>query len=204
MIPNKQLLLLKSWQNNLFSQLTIFEIMKLSKKNSKPWVFNALKTLKKYNLIKSVRKGNIDLYNLNLNNPNLISIIQFVDSQSTLNFPKLNLIIEIINTIPIKAYCLIVFGSYAENKQKTDSDLDICFLIEDKDIEKRIKPYMNDIKLNTVIKIDDHYMSFEDFIAMLLRKEENLGKQIFKKHKIFYNADIYYRLIQEAHNHGFK
>jgi hypothetical protein len=41
-------------------------------------------------------------------------------------------------------------------------------------------------------------------MKMLLRNEENLGKQIFRNHMLFFNPDIYYRLIRKAHKHGFR
>ena len=47
-------------------------------------------------------------------------------------------------------------------------------------------------------------VTFEDFVKMLLREEENLAKQIFIKHKLFYNSEIYYQLLKEAHKHGFR
>ncbi|MEK0336571.1 MAG: hypothetical protein QQN41_03950, partial [Nitrosopumilus sp.] len=83
-------------------------------------------------------------------------------------------------------------------------DIDICFLIENKQTEKRIKPYFNEVKLNHAANIDAHYIAFNDFVKMLLREEENLGKQIFRNHKIFFNADIYYQLIKRAHKNGFR
>ena len=98
----------------------------------------------------------------------------------------------------------MVFGSYAKNKQTKKSDLDICFLIENIQSEKKIKPYFNDVKLNYPVSIDKHYVTFNDFVKMLLREEENLGKQIFSEQKLFYNADIYYQLIKEAYKHGFR
>ena len=89
-------------------------------------------------------------------------------------------------------------------KQGKESDLDICFLIENKQAEKKIKSYFDEVKLNYAIEADDHYITFSDFIKMLLRDEENLGKQIYRKRKLFYNSDIYYQLIKEAHKNGFK
>lgn len=99
---------------------------------------------------------------------------------------------------------VIIFGSYATSKQTKSSDLDICILIENKEIEKKIKPYINEIKLNHTIKLDEHYITLKDFIKMLLREEENLAKQIFINHKLFYNSDIYYQTIKEAHKNGFR
>lgn len=204
MISNKKIKLLEAWKKNIFSEFGISEIMKISGKKTKPWVFNALKELAKAKLLLSKRKENLALYSLNLNNPLLLHTLQYIEAQNSLNFPRLDTFIEITNKIPLKTYCLLVFGSYAEGTQTKDSDLDICFLIETQNIEKRIKPYFNDIKLASQINIDEHYITFNDFIKMLLRDEENLGKQIFRNHKLFFNADIYYKLIKEAYKNGFR
>lgn len=178
--------------------------MKLTNKTSKPWVFNALKLLAKNHLLNQKRKGNINLYSLNLSNPLLIHTLQFLEAISIYDFPHLDIISETTSKIPLSTYCLLVFGSYAENKYTKKSDLDICFLIENNIIEKKIKPYFNDIKLAGNINIDEHYVTFSDFIKMLLMDEENLGKQIFRNHKIFFSPDIYYKLIKEAYKNGFK
>ena len=204
MIANKKIELLKVWENNLFSEFSISEIMKLSKKKTKTWVFNTLKLFVKYKILNSRRKGNLDIYSLNLKNPISTQLLQYLEVQENLNFTKIELISEIIEKIPIKNYSFIVFGSYAENKQVKDSDLDICFLIESKEAEKKIGPYFNEIKLNYDVNIDEHYITFSEFIEMLLRDEENLGKQIFRKHKNFFNPDIYYQLVREAYKNGFR
>ena len=197
-------MLLEPWKSNVFGSFTISEIMQLSKKRTKTWVFNALKELKNYKIINTERKGNMDIYSLNITNPLTPHILQFIETIENLNFPLIKLISELIEKIKIKNYSLIIFGSYAEGKQKNNSDLDVCFLIENKETEKKIKPYVNEIKLNYPIGIDDHYTPFEDFKKMLTAEGENLGKQIYKKHKIFYNPDTYYQLLKEAHKNGFK
>jgi predicted nucleotidyltransferase len=204
MISNKKIKLLETWKTDIFAEFGIAEIMKISKKRTKPWVFNALKQLTKNKLLLSKRKGNLYIYSLNLNNPFLIQTLQYLEAQNSLNFSKLGIIMDTIKKITIKNYCLLVFGSYAENKQTKISDLDVCFLIESKQVEKKIKPYFNEVKLNHPVSIDEHYITFNDFVKMLLREEENLGKQIFRKQKLFYNADIYYQLIREAHKNGFR
>lgn len=201
---NEKIKILEAWNKDIFAELSISEIMKITGKKSKPWVFNTLKLLTKQKLLLSKRKANLNIYSLSLDNPCLTQTLQYLEAQKNLNFPQLKTITDTINNIPLKNYCLLVFGSYAENKQKERSDMDICFLIENKQSEKKIKPYFNEIKLNHPIRIDEHYITFDDFIKMLLRKEENLSKQIFRKHKKFFNADIYYRLVKEAHKRGFR
>jgi predicted nucleotidyltransferase len=204
MMQNKKLELLESWKGRIFQELSTSEIMKISGKKTKPWVFNSLKELEKNKLLVSERKGNLDLYGLNLENPFLIQALQYLESQRNLDFPRLDIIMEIINKVPVKGYCLLVFGSYAKGKQTKRSDVDMCFLIESQQAEKRIKPYLDEVKLNHRTGIDEHYITFEDFVKMLLRPEENLGKQIYRNHMLFYNGDVYYQLLKEAHKHGFR
>ncbi len=204
MISNEKVRLLELWRKNPFREITISEIMKETEKKTKTWVFNALKLLANNNILRSTRKANLDIYDLNLENPLSIQFLQYLEAQNNLNFTQLKIISEIIKKSPIKNYSIIVFGSYAENKQVKSSDLDICLLIENKEAEKKIKPYMNEIKLDHAVNIDEHYITFEDFVKMLLREEENLAKQIIKKRRLFYNSEIYYQLLKDAHKNGFR
>lgn len=204
MRTDEKIKVLEAWRKNPFSNLSRMEIMRTLNKKTKTWIFNTLKHLAKNNILKSEKKSNLDIYSLNLSNPISLKILDFLEIQESVNFERMDVISEMIDKIPVKGYCLIVFGSYAENKQKRDSDIDICILVNIKEDEKKIKPYINDIKLNYKVKIDDHYILFNEFIEMLTRSEENLGKQIFRKHKIFYNSDIYYNLIKEAYKNGFR
>lgn len=204
LITNMQIAVLGVWKNNPFREFSISEILQNSGKKTKTWIFNTLKLLVKNKILVSTRKSNLDIYHLNLDNPLAFQLLHYLETQENLNFLHLDLISELINKIPVKNYCLLVFGSYSNNKNNKNSDIDICFLIDNNDTEKKIKPYLNEVKLNYPTKIDEHYITFGDFVKMLLREEENLGKQIFRRHKIFYNPDIYYQLIKEAYKNGFR
>ena len=127
-----------------------------------------------------------------------------MEIKKNIDFSQLQVIEKTIFRIPVKTYCLLVFGSYAHGKQGQDSDLDVCFLVESEVQRKKIAPYFNEIKLRFPISIDEHYITFDDFIKMLLLEEENLAKQIMRKHILFYNPDIYYQLLREAYKHGFR
>jgi len=177
--------------------------MKKTNKKTKTWIFNSLNELSKKKLIQIQQKGNINLYSLNLKNPILENTLQYIDLQD-INPQLLQIMEEIIENVPIKTYCLLVFGSYAENKQTKDSDMDICFLIENEKTKKIIEPFIKEIKLNYTIEIDEQYITFDEFVEMLLNNEENLGKQIFKNNKLFFNPNIYFQLLKEAYKHGFR
>jgi predicted nucleotidyltransferase len=133
-----------------------------------------------------------------------INHIAYIDTK---NYLDLNIDKKLINSIiddVDAAYSLVIFGSYAKGKQKNDSDLDLCFLISLKQDEKRIKPYVENIKLKSIIDIDDHYITRQDFIKMLRWKKENLAKQIFRDNIVVFNHMIYYNTINEAIKNGFK
>jgi len=197
----EQIGLLRLWRKDIFLEYTLSEAVHHSKRKTKTWVFNTLKILATQNYLHIEKKGNVNVYRLNTKNPCALQALQFLDAKP--DFSQIELIQDIISHVPSHCYCLIVFGSYV-TKQVGNSDIDICFLVENETMGKRMKPYVREAKLEHTVDLDDHYITFDDFVRMLLRKEENLGKQVYRKHMLFYNPDIYYSLIKEAHNHGFR
>ena len=59
--------------------------------------------------------------------------------------------------------------------------------------------------LTALFKPEFHILVFshKDFLEMLLSKEPNFGKELFKKNLIFQNASKYFYLVTEAIEHGF-
>ncbi|MEM3127287.1 MAG: hypothetical protein QW331_04450 [Candidatus Woesearchaeota archaeon] len=43
----------------------------------------------------------------------------------------------------------------------------------------------------------------EEFLEMLINKEENYGKEIFRKHLILTGTQNFYKIVKEAKLHGF-
>ena len=194
MIPKEQIKLLETWKNRIFEELSISEIMGISGKKTKPWVFNSLTLLTKHNLLISKRKANINLYRLNLSNPFLIQTLQYLNASNSLNFPHLDTVTEFIMKVPVKNYCLLAFN--VEKK----SELNVCFLIENEKVKGNIKPFVEDNKS----KVNLHYITYEDFVKMLLEDGENTAKEIFRSNLLFFNGDIYYELIKEAYKNVFR
>jgi predicted nucleotidyltransferase len=187
-----------------FSEMSISEIMKKSGKKSKTWVFKVLGSLEKEGALKMNRKGNVNLYRANLDSPAIIGKFLLIENLKLAGSGQQDIISRIVSSIPVKNYCLIIFGSYAEGKQKPGSDIDICFLSDSGEMEKKIRPYMNEIKLKSNARIDEHYITHQEFMEMLRRDEENLGKQIYKKHILAFNGAIFYEAIREAGRNGFQ
>src|SRR3989344_424397 len=202
MLQNEKIRLLDAWKNSLFADLSISEIMDISKKKTKPWVFNSLNELTENNLLIAKKKGNINNYQLNVDNPFLFQLLHYLNVQKNLRFKHLDLVQNIISNISYKNYVLLVLES--EDKKKKNSDLDIVFLLDNKEDKKKIKASFNEITSKCSAKVKDNYLTYDEFIERLLNDKESLGRQIFMKSKIFYNSDIYYQLIKEAYKRGFR
>ena len=204
-VPTREELeIINVFKEKPFYEFGISEIMKEAGKKSKPWVFNVLKRFEEEKLLRRRNKGNMNLYVADLDNPALTGHLLFLESLRLIGFKELALISKMISSIPIKNYCLIIFGSHADKEQRADSDLDICFLVESDESEKKIRPYLNEIGLKAKTRIDEHYITFDGFVEMLLRQEENLGKQIFRRHILAFNGAIFYELAKEANKRGFR
>jgi hypothetical protein len=53
-------------------------------------------------------------------------------------------------------------------------------------------------------KADIHVFRVSEFLSLLLSKEGNYIKKVYKKRIIFYGSQNYYKIIKEAIEHGFK
>ena len=101
-------------------------------------------------------------------------------------------------------YSIVIFGSYVSGEQKKDSDLDIAVFIEQEDKRKMVEAVFKSMELKSLIKVDGHVITKDEFLEMLKADYENLGKEIARKHLIIHNPSIFYSLIKEGIKHGFK
>ncbi len=98
---------------------------------------------------------------------------------------------KISEDLPKGDYSLILFGSYAEGKQTKSSDIDLLI------INKNGSKIINFSKYETLFKIDINpiLVSLIEFETMLKDKEENVGKQVLKKHIILYNQELFWNEV---------
>lgn len=207
MLLNKgELEILDVFRKNLNKALSIRDIQKISKKASKPYVFNALKKLERAEFVDKAVVGTSSAYRAKFTPQaiNYFSLLDFEEYERS-NMPK-NAIDRIMRNIkPLKApFCLIVFGSYAKGKESEKSDLDVAIIVGDETAKKRFVPALESIALRELTEIHYEIMAPEEFVEMLLAKEANLGKEIAYHHVLVYGGEIYYQLIEEAYLHGYR
>lgn len=206
----EELRLLDIFRKNPLKSLEFKQIMNLAKKKSRGWVFDTLQNFSNENFITKIKVNNSYLYKANLKSFGLISYFKPLDfAEAHINntkWPKN--IYDILNEVKLNItketpfFVMLVFGSYAERKQNEKSDLDIAVIIDSK--ETKIAAYIETVARRNITTIDYHIITKDDFKEMLLKEEENLGKQIFRKHVLIWGNEQYYELLREAEENGFR
>ena len=155
-----------------------------------------------YNIVDELQKtiihkekiGNTNLIKLNLM-PN--QEIYNVENKRTEEFlfkhTKLKLVKNYIEELNYPFMIVLIFGSYAKNKETESSDIDICIISDNKE---KIKELRNKLDLLS-LKLEIHDFTTKEFISMIEKNQNNLGREIIKNNLIFYGIENYYNLISK-------
>ena len=204
MITTKQLSLFQVFAKQPFQELTLKQIKDLAQEKSNHALEIAMRTFKKENLFVEKKVGKSTLYSLDFNNEKVYYYIALA------NHERLNALMqrsiryvkeETLSRTPFLS--IAVFGSYATGKETKESDLDISIFIEDAKYKDKLKASLNSAELKASIPLDCHVITKEEFIQMLMNEEENLGKEIARKHLVVHNHQLFYGLVLEGIKHGF-
>ncbi|MFH1915656.1 MAG: nucleotidyltransferase domain-containing protein [Nanoarchaeota archaeon] len=201
----KEVELLIPFVKEPWKKRTFKEIKKLSKKTSDSYVFTSLKGFVKQGFLKEESAGNVVLYSLNLAEMRTQNYAGFLAENQAWNtkhlpFPLLK---NIIGQILTPYYTFIVTGSYARNKQKPTSDIDIVLIIDE---ENDPKSHYAQIRHTCELSIPPgHPYVFRksEFLLMLTNEEFNYGKEIAKNNLILHGGSAYYTIMHEAIKNGF-
>ncbi|MEK6891091.1 MAG: nucleotidyltransferase domain-containing protein [Nanoarchaeota archaeon] len=205
MLTKKQLRILNIFQRNEFKEITWKQIKELSKEKSSSIIQNAIKAFLKEELITERKIGTSKLYSVNHKNNQIYSYFEIYNKES---LPKqvLKSVKELEETLDKHTffYSVVIFGSYATSEQKKDSDLDIAVFIEQETKRKIVEAVFKTMETKSILNIHGQVITKDEFLEMLRADYENLGKELARKHLIIHNPIIFYSLIKEGMNHGFK
>jgi len=100
-----------------------------------------------------------------------------------------------IREINLGFFSLLLFGSYAEGREKKDSDVDILIIIENlRDVEKIERQLRNIYEIYGDFHC--HVISKGSVKEMLSKTDKlNVINEVFNKHILLFGAEDYYRLI---------
>ena len=203
-LTEKQLEIFSVFVKQPFAELTRKQIKNEANEKSNNALSLAISQFRKENIIIEKKVGKSGLLKLNLRNDLSFFYIALANEKRIPKTAKetIERIKEEIERIT-PFYSLAIFGSYAISNQKQSSDLDIAIFIEDKKDIKKIEAAINSAKLKSLVEIDSHVITKSEFSEMLVNNEENLGKQIARKHLAVYNHSIFYDLVRDGVKHGF-
>jgi len=180
------------------------EIKELTKNKSHHYVFEGLDKFAQKAIIKKEMRGNTNIYKLN-EKTQLFDY--FIMAELSIKEKSTQLPIKVIQQIQEKIkeahYTLIITGSYAQNKQKSNSDLDIAIIIPN---EKNKKPFEIALKEGelTIPEVHGFVFTEEEFYQMLINNEFNFGKECAKNHILIYGLGPYYKILLRGLQNGFK
>jgi predicted nucleotidyltransferase len=205
MITEKQLNIFQVFAMQPFAEYTLKQIKDRAKEKSNNALEIAMRKFKEEKLFTEKRVGKSTLYALDFANDKVYYYIALANHERLANLAQksIHLVAEDANSVT-KFLAIIVFGTYAEGKETKKSDLDIAIIIEDERHKKKIQTSLRNSELKSLIPLDCHVLTRNEFIEMLTNDEENLGKQIARKHLATHNHQLFYGLVLEGMKRGFR
>ena len=204
MITEKQMKMFQVFAKQPFQEFTRKQIKMLAKEKSNNALALFILKFKKEGIINEQKIGKSSLFSLNMDSDIIYPYIALANLQRIDNVAQRTLRIvteEIEKQTPF--YSLVIFGSHAFQEQKKGSDLDLAVFIETGEKKKSLQAALNSAAQKSLLPIDAHIITKTEFIEMLTNDEENLGKQIARKHLAVRNHQLFYGLLREGIKRGF-
>ncbi|HJX49880.1 hypothetical protein A3K73_04585 [Candidatus Pacearchaeota archaeon RBG_13_36_9] len=198
-INNIKLRLIGLFRSNYFNQFYIREMAKLIGK-SHVSLLPHLKSFEKEKILISKDVGKSRVYSLNLENNQVREFLSLSEKKETIDLLNKEFLIkklldEFLN-LNLNG-CLVLFGSYVSSTHNKESDVDLLYIGEIKETEKKKikqfgRTYNKEIHLTS--------MDLKQFKEQL-SKQGALIKEIVRNHIILYNQDIF---INEVWRHYYE
>lgn len=187
-------------------KFTFKEVKRVLKKTSESYVYGGLKKFVKLDILKEERAGNVVLYALNAGSLKTRAYAGFVAEYIAWNKRHIpyNDLQKMAEKVPTEFYILMITGSYAQNKQREDSDIDVDILIDDSFEPKRVYAELSHFCEMNMPQIHLYVFRNREFLEMLLSNEANYGKEIARNNLVLCGGATYIKIVNEAMRRGFK
>ena len=191
---NKDTTIIKHLLNNKTKELNILNISKALKMDYKT-AYSIIKRLKKKKVIAIEQFGNSNRLKLINKVHPLIFEAEYERREELLKNKNIKVLLDYFkNSLKLKNYKLLLFGSYAKKTQNKTSDIDLMFICSD-GIEEQFEKEV--IAIANILPLPLHCLVFSDkqFIEMLNTKKSNVGHEALKNNVILYGIETYYEMI---------
>ena len=204
MLTPKQIRIFQAFMEKPHKEMTYREIKEYCREKSNSIIQKAVIKFLADELILKREVGNIILYRANLDNTLVFSYFDILAKEKLPKAVKLCLKIIKEEVSDMAFVSIVLFGSYAESKHTEKSDLDIALFVGSGEDKRKCRLAIKSAGLKCVLAIDAHVFTQDELLEMLKDKQENLGKQIAKKHLAIHNPSIFYSIISQGIENGFK
>ncbi len=195
-----ELKVLNLFRKNLFFKLSIRGIMQKINSKSYQRVYEAVESLVKKNILNSEKIGSVNLVSLKLTRESILSLA-YLDEQEGNKIPNYS---KIVCIKEITDYLILATGSYVKGNATKKSDLDLVIIVPDKEDVVGIQKLIENETMLIIPPVHLYVFRKKDFVEMLKDKKENYEKEIVKNRVILKNAQMFYELIKEAIENGYK
>jgi predicted nucleotidyltransferase len=139
--------------------------------------------------IKTIGKANIISLT---NNPIITSYLAVSSFEEKNEFLKANKLLSLLSKELVTDNIILLFGSYANNKQSEKSDIDLLFIGEKESISFSSFELLHKKKVNPI------FVKESEFKAMLRNPDENVGKQAKKNHIVLNNPSGFWEIVWKS------
>lgn len=164
-------------------------------------VHTAIQKLLKKRIINKNRQANLDLCSLNLKgNLNPICYSEMLRRDSWLKkHPEFTVFFrDVLEKIKEINYIMLIFGSFAKQKETKNSDLDLMVIASSKEVGDKIELVINSQTIFLKRKVHALILDETEFLANLSGKELNVVKEALKNHLILTGAEAFYNGVRQA------
>jgi predicted nucleotidyltransferase len=151
-------------------------------------------------LIKIEKKGKNNLISIDFENSRTEDLTSAIIDEKTIlikKHPKIFVLIKDIEQALVgKFFILLLFGSYAKEKEKKNSDIDLLFILPERKSIEEYKEKIDKVMKLTTLKKDINLVSTDDFIEMLNQKY-SVGREAFEEGIVLFGAEHFYMMVKE-------
>jgi len=190
---NNNLKVLKLFVDNKDKTFTIKKAAEYLKINYRI-VYEEIMKLEKEEVIKIIKHGNSKVCQFNYKYNSKIVEIEEIRKQELFKNKDIKLIYKRIKEIKSPFYCLVLFGSYVSKTNQKGSDIDLCIITDNQDVNRNVQSILS------ITPITVHLRDFisKHFLAMLKSKEFNVGNEIVKNNIILYGLEAFYEMVNNV------
>ena len=187
------LIVLKLFVDNKDRTFTIKKAAEALKINYKI-VYEEIMKLEKEGLIEITKQGNSKVCSFNYKYHSKTVEIEETRKQGLFKNKDIKLIYKRIKEAKSPFYCMVLFGSYANKTNQKGSDIDLCLITDNQEINKAAQAILS------ITPINVHLQDFtsEQFLAMLKSRESNVGNEIVKNNIILYGIEAFYEMVNNV------